>query len=163
MRNKGMKYSLYLHGKHRVPMKRILILILIVLAAGCSHSKECHCRAYQKKYRRPLTGTEWQLVQLYGQNLRPEKGTFKLTLSASDGRISGTGACNRMTGTYATDEKRTLKIGPLATTRMACPEPETERKFLEALETTTHYDMDGPMLLLLSDGELRAVLQAVTE
>ena len=31
---------------------------------------------------------------------------------------------------------------------------------IEALETTTHYDMDGPMLLLLSNGELKAIFQA---
>lgn len=116
-----------------------------------------------KKYRRPLTETVWQLVQLNGQNLRPEPGTFTLTLSGDEGRVSGTGACNRLTGDYAADEKRMLKIGPVVTTRMACPEAEQERKFLEALEATTHYDMDGPMLMLLCDGELRAVLQALTE
>ena len=144
-------------------MKRIIVMFLAVLAAGCSHTKECHCRTYQKKYRRPLTGTEWQLVQLYGQNVRSEKGAFVFTLSPDEGRIEGTGACNRLSGSYTTDAKRTLKIGPLRSTRMACPEAEAEKKFVEALETTTHYDMDGPMLLLLSDGELRAVLQAATE
>ena len=145
-------------------MKRILVSILVLLAAaGCSHSKECHCRAYQKKYRRPLTETRWQLVQLDGRNVRSEAGAFTLTLSAAEGRISGTGACNRLSGNYATDEKRALKIGPVVSTRMACPEAEQEQKFLGALEATTHYDMDGPMLMLLCDGELRAVLQAVTE
>ena len=43
---------------------------------------------------------------------------------------------------------------------MACPGMEQEDAFTKALESTTHYDMDGPMLLLLSDGELRAVFQA---
>ena len=37
---------------------------------------------------------------------------------------------------------------------------EQEDAFTKALESTTHYDMDGPMLLLLSNGELRAVFQA---
>lgn len=31
---------------------------------------------------------------------------------------------------------------------------------MDALTATTHYEMDGPMLMLLSDGELRAVFQA---
>ena len=35
-----------------------------------------------------------------------------------------------------------------------------EDAFTKALEATTHYDMDGPMLLLLGDGELKAVFQA---
>lgn len=43
---------------------------------------------------------------------------------------------------------------------MTCPDMDRERDYAEALEATTHYDMDGPMLLLLSNGELRAVFQA---
>lgn len=125
------------------------------LTAGC-----CNCRSYQKKTRRPLAGTEWQLIQLEGRTVKPESGTFTVTLSSEGNRLAGVGACNRLTGTYQTDEKRTLKIGPLASTRMACPGMEQERKFTEALEAATHYDMDGPMLLILSNGELKAVFQA---
>ena len=52
------------------------------------------------------------------------------------------------------------RIGPIASTMMACPGMEQEDAFTKALEATTHYDMDGPMLLLLGDGELKAVFQA---
>ena len=79
---------------------------------------------------------------------------------AEGNRLTGVGACNRLTGAYKTDGKRTLKIGPLAATMMACPGMEQEDAFTKALEATTHYDMDGPMLLLLGDGELKAVFQA---
>ncbi len=68
-----------------------------------------------------------------------------------------------MFGPFEEGEKRALRIGPLASTMMACPDMKTEREFTEALEATTHYDMDGPMLLLLSNGELRAVFQAKPE
>ena len=51
-------------------------------------------------------------------------------------------------------------MGPIASTMMACPGMERENAFARALEATTHYDMDGPMLLLLSNGELKAVFQA---
>ena len=43
---------------------------------------------------------------------------------------------------------------------MAWPGMDEEDAFTKMLESVTHYDMDGPMLLLLSDGELRAVFQA---
>ncbi len=128
---------------------------LAALMAGC-----CHCRSYQKKTRRPLVGTEWQLIQLGGETIQPREGSFTVTLSAEKGQISGVGACNRISGTYKSDEKRSLKIGPLAATRMACPDLKREQAFIEALESATHYDMDGPMLLILADGELRAVFQA---
>ena len=128
---------------------------LAALMAGC-----CHCRSYQKKTRRPLVGTEWQLIQLDGETIQPREGCFTVTLSAENGQLSGVGACNRLSGTYRSDEKRSLRIGPLAATRMACPDLKREQAFIEALESATHYDMDGPMLLILSDGELRAVFQA---
>lgn len=134
---------------------RIAALIAtIALTAGC-----CNCRSYQKKTRRPLEGTEWQLVQLDGRSVKAAPETFVLKLE--NGSVSGAGACNRLMGSYTTGERRALKIGPLATTKMACPNLDQEQQFLRALESTTHYDMDGPMMLLLSNGELHAVFQAL--
>ncbi|MCM1150772.1 MAG: META domain-containing protein [Alistipes sp.] len=146
----------------KYPIRILFLSVIVLLAVGCG-SANCHCRAYQKKYRRPLTGTAWQLVQLDGRSVQPQEGRFSLVLSADDGRFSGVGSCNRLMGSYETDASRALKFGPVASTRRACPDPAQEGKFVEALEATTHYDMDGPMLLLLSEGELRAVLQAVDE
>lgn len=140
-------------------MKYLLKLASIVAATalfcGC-----CACRSYQKKTRRPLVGTEWQLIQLGGRNVRSEANQFTVWF-AEDGTFSGVGSCNRLAGAYTMDDDRALRIGPVAATLMACPSgEETETAFAAALEATDHYDMDGPMLLLLSDGELRAVLQA---
>ena len=137
-------------------MLRIAVIAAeAALAAGC-----CKCRSYQKKNRRPLIGTEWQLIQLDGRAVKPEEGKFYVMFLAEENRFAGVGACNRLTGAYKTDGKRTLKIGPLAATMMACPGMDEEDAFTKMLESVTHYDMDGPMLLLLSDGELRAVFQA---
>lgn len=130
---------------------KILLKIAIVAVAAAFMAGCCNCRSYQKKTRRPLAGTEWQLIQLGGKAVKPEEGKFTVTLLAEG---------NRLTGTYKTDGKRTLKIGPLAATMMACPGMDEEGAFTKMLESVTHYDMDGPMLLLLSDGELRAVFQA---
>ncbi len=139
---------------------KILLRIAVVAVAGALIAGCCNCRAYQKKTRRPLVGTQWQLIQLGGETVSPEKDKFTLTLLAEGNRLTGVGACNRLTGIYKTDDKRTLKLGPIASTMMACPGMEREHAFTQALEATTHYDMDGPMLLLLSNGELKAVFQA---
>ena len=139
----------------KILLRIAVIAAVAALAAGC-----CKCRSYQKKNRRPLIGTEWQLIQLGGKAVKPEEGKFTVTLLAEGNRLTGVGACNRLTGAYKTDGKRTLKSGPLAATMMACPGMEQEDAFTKALEATTHYDMDGPMLLLLGDGELKAVFQA---
>ena len=57
-------------------------------------------------------------------------------------------------------EEAFLNAGLRIRTADLRPGMEQEDAFTKALESTTHYDMDGPMLLLLSDGELRAVFQA---
>lgn len=138
---------------------RILIASLILtLVTGC-----CACRSYQQKTRRPLIGTQWQLIQLNGKPIPAEPGKFSITLLEEDHRLTGIGACNRLSGFYEQGEDRAIKLGPLASTMMACPGMEREHEFNAAIESATHYDMDGPMLLLLSDGELRAVFQAVPE
>lgn len=140
----------------KIITKILAALLLAALVVGC-----CPCRSYQKKNRRPLAGTEWQLIQLGGKSVQPKEGVFTILFTAEDNRMSGVGACNRIMGTYTTDEQRSLKIGPLAGTRMACPGMDEEQAFTTALEAATHYDMDGPMLLILNNGELMAVFQAL--
>ena len=83
---------------------------------------------------------------------------------AADGTVTGRGECNTLSGRYEAGKDNGLKIGPLASTLRACHDgEETERAVASALESTDRYDMDGPMLLLLSDGELQAVFQAANE
>lgn len=139
----------------KILLRTVALALIAALITGC-----CACRSYQKNNRRPLVGTEWQLIKLGGKSIVPESGTFTITLLAEEHRITGVGACNRLMGSYEEGKKGTLKIGQMATTMMACPGMDLEQEFTKALQSTTHYDMDGPMLLLLCDGEVRAVLQA---
>ena len=53
-----------------------------------------------------------------------------------------------------------LTVGQMASTRMFCPGLDQEQAFSDVLSGATHYEVDGDMLMLLTDGELRAVLQA---
>lgn len=131
------------------------LLLLLFASAGC-----CPCRSYQRRTQRPLVGTEWQLIQLGGRHIQPVEGRFTLNFLAEDNRVAGVGACNHLTGSYTLGERRALTISPLASTRMTCPDGADEAAFTAAIESTTHYEMDGPMLLLLSNGDLIAVFQA---
>lgn len=127
----------------------------VLLLTGC-----CECRSYQKRTRRPLVGTEWKLVQLEGRAVEGgEEDSFTLLFSET-GDVSGKGACNRLMGSYKAGEDRSLKIGPLGSTRMMCPGMERETQYFQMLDGVTHYDMDGPMLMLLNEGSLVAVFQA---
>lgn len=72
----------------------------------------------------------------------------------ADGRFNGASGCNRMVGSYELTGEG-LKIGPAATTRMACPEAQmqTERAVTEALTKVTRFDFadDGRLILMAGD------------
>lgn len=76
----------------------------------------------------------------------------------ADGKVTGFASCNNFFGSFVATDK-TLEIGPLGTTRKACPEPimQQETAFLAAIESTTAYYIDGSTLTM-GDGE-RTTLQ----
>ena len=79
---KGIINSLYLPYDPNGKTMKILLKIAIVAVAAAFMAGCCNCRSYQKKTRRPLAGTEWQLIQLGGKAVKPEEGKFTVTLLA---------------------------------------------------------------------------------
>lgn len=132
---------------------KVVLLAVAIAAVSC-----CPCR-FSRKNAKPLVGTEWHLVQLRGNDVKFSAATFNLTFAA-DGSLSGIGACNRFTAPYTTTEKRGIDIGTIASTRRLCPDIEEEQTLFRELDDAAFYEIDGPMLLLLNDGEIRAIFQA---
>ena len=78
----------------------------------------------------------------------PAQGTT-LTATFTADQISGSSGCNTYNGAYTLDGN-TVKIGPLATTRMAC-EPavmDQETAFLTALQAATTVEQNGANVTL---------------
>ena len=66
-----------------------------------------------------LVGTEWWVEDIEGTGVIDNSHT---TITFPEpGRVAGDGGCNRYMGSYEGEGDR-LKFGPLASTRMACPE-----------------------------------------
>jgi len=65
-------------------------------------------------------------------------------------RVTGSGGCNRISGSYEV-QKRDLRIGPLAATRMACPSMGSRRRS-RGLQATRHFRVSGRVLDLLDEG-----------
>ncbi len=85
----------------------------------------------------------WQLETIATQGHSPKPPTVPITLTlqveASDaGRLHGNSGCNRFFGAYQI-EGGALKVGPMASTMMACEQPlmSQERDFLQMLEQLT--------------------------
>ncbi|WP_368563055.1 META domain-containing protein [Pseudoxanthomonas sp. UTMC 1351] len=121
-------------------MTRALLLMLPLALAACTHptpesSSPSTAQASATTPTRSasatnidatvLVGHHWQLtdaVTARGEQrveaLFPSPGKA-LQLDFADGRLSASGGCNGMSGTY-TIEKGTLNVGTLAQTQMAC-------------------------------------------
>jgi len=110
--------------------------------------------------RRELSGTSW-IVTFYNNGQQAVVGVLEgstLTMDFADGRLSGSAGCNTYMATVEISDK-TLSIGPAASTRKWCATPdgimEQEAQFLQALETTATYHIDGDHLeLRTADGAL---------
>ncbi len=90
-----------------------------------------------------------------------------LTADFANGRVSGSGGCNRYNGSYTTNGSQ-LKIGPLASTFKACEEAtmQQETNFLKAMQAATRYQVNNDGLQIYyknQDGEgvLRFTSQTV--
>jgi len=120
-----------------------------------------------------LSGSAWQLISFNnGQGgMESNQATQNITFTfGEDGTISGNAGCNNFTGSYTVDGD-TLTVGPLATTRKMCSEPEgvmeTEQAFLTDLgnaasftffgDTLTILDKDGGKLLVAKPAETLSI------
>lgn len=105
-----------------------------------------------------LENTYWKLSEVQGQPARTEPGERDAYLLLLDGRVSGGSGCNKLMGSYRTDSRNALALGPLAATRMACaPDVMTqEAALLDAFRRTTAYRIDGETLTLLENDSVLA-------
>lgn len=139
-------------------MRVALLLPLALFAlAGCRDQRQQLGQALSGKPP-VITGSlegEWQIADLNGGG---QVARGRLMFDPGDqgtSRLSGTAGCNRFNGSWKQDGT-TLKLGPMATTKMACPPPamEIERRVLALLEAVNSvtYITDGAAILATSDG-----------
>jgi heat shock protein HslJ len=113
-----------------------------------------------------LEGTPWLAVFYAGPGpagrLLPVLLGTEVTATFQGGVVSGSAGCNTYTAGYAlAGGPDALRIGPAATTQMACADPpgvmQQEAAYLAALQRTARYATVGNLLLLqAADGRLQS-------
>ena len=103
-------------------------------------------------------------VNLHRNGENVTSGTLRLTVLPQNadatssergqlvGTISGDTGCNTFHGEYTLDGRK-LHIGPLATTRKACPSSEASKQeagYIAALESAVRIEQAGPQLTLFN-------------
>lgn len=95
-----------------------------------------------------LEGAAWRLEELPGvQPAALAQLRRRVSMRFESGRLAGFAGCNNFSGGYSLDGDQ-LKIGPVASTQMACAEPGSaiEQAFHQALSGTLRYTIDGDSL-----------------
>lgn len=131
----------------RISTALTLLLILTGLTATLTHAAGPD----------PISG-RWTLTNLAGKPMQSPAGD--ITFDTGEGTVSGATACNFFRGGLEqTGEALTIKVGMM--TRRGCigDAAEHERAFLEAMEKTRAYKLDGKLLSLTgADGTILAQL-----
>ena len=109
---------------------------------------------------------EWNVVSVEGKQVT---GNPYIGFDTENGRLYGNAGCNRIMGGLEIDSVNPGHIGltNVASTRMMCPDMETEQKVLEALNEVAGFkssatgveltDKDGKVLISLEKREAPAV------
>ena len=98
----------------------------------------------------PLENTYWKLISLDDTPVtvgaRQQEPHF--LLHPATGRVTGSGGCNRLSGSYEAQGDR-VRFSQMIRTMMACVEGmETEAAFVEALDTVSRWKVTGQQLEL---------------
>ena len=110
-----------------------------------------------------LVGTQWDVIGCNngkGGVVSVVIGTELSALFNEDGTLAGSAGCNNYNAAYEVDDASAaegeISVGPAASTRMMCPEPEgimeQEALYLAALETAEVFRIEGDRLQLRTAG-----------
>ena len=130
-------------------MKQVLIICLAVAAFAACTPKNTPMTKPAGTGGLSVTGTYWKLIELNGQAFKAsDMGKPAFLQLAADGKMSASAGCNNMMGTYKLDGPTGISFGPVASTRMACPDMESEQAFSAMLSEVNTYAINGNQLML---------------
>jgi heat shock protein HslJ len=122
---------------------RLVLCVMVFVCAGCASNGGAA----------PIENIEWRLAR-FGATpavIANPQNPPRLTLQAADHRVTGSGGCNGMGGSYELEGDR-LEFGQMIGTMMACPQGmEQERAFHQALAKVKRWRLNGATLELLDE------------
>lgn len=112
----------------------------------------------------PLENTRWKLSALPGMQSLPalEKDTW-IQFVLNSPNFRGNAGCNNMSGSFKTEPGNRIRIGPVAMTRMMCPEAnmKVEDLMTKAVNEADNYKITGDTLELLKGDVVLATFEAL--
>ncbi len=138
------------------------IILIVLFAAGCTKTQQVLVR--EPASPAPSLEGRWDLVSygLTDSETKVLSDTQVFISFTNDGKISGSGGCNRYFGGWGILEgtKDTIRIWRTGSTKMACQDPvmTQEYGYLEELSRVSSFAIEGRELRLYYN-EGRGVLR----
>ena len=136
-------------------MKKIMFFACTVAIAlsmsACRNIRQVSAgNAVTAKVDQDLVEKYWKLIELYGNPITPadDSRASHIIFHTYGNRFSGSTGCNRLMGSYQTQEHNRIILSSAATTMMICLDMETETKLLQVLEMADGYSVQNDTLLL---------------
>jgi heat shock protein HslJ len=137
----------------------VVALLLVPALAGCggssSDSSSASENAAEQATSGPVggagfVGPEWKLTASAVDSM--DLSTFGITITFTDTDVSGSSGVNTYAGTFTSSPEGDMDFGPLASTKMAGPEPamKAEQAYLAALDTIDGYSVTDTELDLFT-------------
>ncbi|WP_111307746.1 META domain-containing protein [Confluentibacter sediminis] len=131
-------------------MRFLVLLSFFTFLNTCNHQNKSAI-IEDKKEALYIDGT-YHVKTLNGNHL--EKNNLTITFNQKDQIISGFSGCNRFRGGYVL-KANSIKIGPLASTRMFCQEmQQVESEMQEALSKASEIIIENDLLKLLNGDKI---------
>lgn len=144
---------------YKIKLSALLAASLFIMA-GCNNGSIANIKGEDKNANKPLTETYWKLTELMGKPITATQNEPHLILKAKminpaissnekNGRVIGSGGCNRISGNYTLDKLDRIHFSQMVSTMMACASGMTvEREFLTVLGKVDSYMIHGDQLQL---------------
>lgn len=133
---------------------------LLMASAAVLVMASCSVSGKTGKSEAEYLGGRWNVTELKGENMIYGNTLPYVVMNIADSTVSGNAGCNMMNGRITLEGENGLSFGPVATTRMMCPEADVETSLLAALDGVRAFEVArtgenvDSVMLKSADGEV---------
>lgn len=115
-------------------------MMIMAAAAICAAFTMTSCKSSKNALEVSALNGEWNVTTVNGQKPEAEREVF-IGMDLNKKNVYGCAGCNRIMGSIETDETKPgkLSFSKLGTTRMMCPDMDTESAVINAMKEVTAY------------------------
>ena len=119
-------------------MRQFFIIVVAFVLGGCNSAKDM--------------GGVYHLIS-------DDQALQRVTLEIEDTRVSGQGPCNQYFGsiTHSDTGSNSIQVGPLASTKIACPNLSAEHRYFQDLQRVSMVKVVSDELLLTTSDQVKLV------